>query len=57
MVPEKILAVLKKKERGLSLKETGEKMGAAWQGLTTTIDQLCQENLIKEGDLSFILEE
>jgi HEAT repeat protein len=52
---EKILAVLKKKERGLSLKEIGEKMGAAWQGLTTVVNQLCQENLlIKKGSLYFL---
>jgi HEAT repeat protein len=55
---EKILAILKKQEKGLSLKEIGEKMGAAWQGLTTVVNQLCQENLlIKEGGLYFLSQE
>ncbi len=53
-----ILAALEKQYDGLSLKEIGQKIGAAWQGLTGIVKGLCQEDiLVKKGNVYFLAQQ
>ncbi len=54
----KILAVLEKQKGGLSLKEVGQEIGTAWQGLTGIVKGLCQEDiLVKKGNIYFLAQQ